>query len=257
MDLLLDLGAWVWGLGLFASMSLAWFIGRKVPLHRERDKLEGTSRIEDGAMALFGLLLAFCFAGAASRYETRKGLLLDDSIAIGDFATTAYALEEPLRSELRAEVSRYVDQRLRFGQTLYGGAEMKTVLAEGRREHDRMFALVQRAVHEKNSPSIHAALMNGFNGMTMAHDKRYYGSYNHVPSTIVFMLVLFAMYASFVLARMSGVDASARTLVIRAFTYMTLVSIVFTVTIDLEQPRRGMMRVSQTPMLDLKASLGP
>lgn len=257
MDLLLDLGAWVWGLALLALMSLAWFVGRKVPLHRDRDKLDGTSRIEDGAMALFGLLLAFCFAGAASRYETRKGLLLDDSIAIGDFATTAYALEEPVKSELRAEVIRYVEQRLRFGQLRFGSPEMTAVVAEGRRSHDRMFALVQRAVREKNSPSIHAALMNGFNGMTMAHDRRLYGAINHVPVTIVFMLVFFAMYASFVLARMSGSDASARTLRVRAFTYMSLVSIVFTVTIDLEQPRRGIMRVSQAPMQDLRAGLAP
>ncbi len=256
MDIILQLDAWIWGLALLAFMSVAWFVGRRVPLPIDRDKPESSSRIEDAAMALFGLLLAFCFAGAAGRYEARKGLLRDDAISIGDFATTASVLEEPLRTEIHAEVVRYVDQRLTFGRTRFDDEAMSGVLAEGRRLQDRMFTLVQRAVAEKNTPSIHTALLKGYNGMTMAHDQRLYGSQNHVPASIVVMLVILGVYAAFVLARMSGHGATPQPLMIRAFTYMALVSIVFTVTIDLEQPRRGMMRVSQVPMTDLRAALG-
>ncbi|MEY4578307.1 MAG: hypothetical protein RL701_3010 [Pseudomonadota bacterium] len=50
------------------------------------------SRFEDGALALFGLLLAFCFSGAAARYDTRKQLVLAEATAIGDFAGTAKRL---------------------------------------------------------------------------------------------------------------------------------------------------------------------
>ena len=41
----------------------------------------------------------------------------------------------------------------------------------------------------------------------------------------------------------------------RIFAYAMLVGMVFFVTIDLEQPRRGLLRVSQTPIEDLRSLL--
>jgi hypothetical protein len=251
---ILELDAWLLGFALFVLMSLAWWAGSRMPFHANHDKPEG-SHIESAALALFGLLLAFCFAGAAARYEARKDFLLDDAVAIGDFATTASALEDPLKSELRAEVIRYVDQRLLYARTRFDDPAMPGLVAQARHHHDRLLELVRRAINEKNTPTIHAPLLNAYNGLTMSHDRRLYGSQNHVPATIIVMLVTLAIYASFVLARMSGQHACQRPIMARAFAYLALVSIVFVVTIDLDQPRRGMMRVSQIPMEDLRMSL--
>ena len=91
--------------------------------------------------------------------------------------------------------------------------------------------------------------------MTKAHDERLYGTQNHVPLSIVGMLMTLAVYTSFILARMSGAEVKTSRLTVRALAYLILIAIVFTVTIDLEQPRRGMMRVSQAPMMDLLAGL--
>jgi len=43
----------------------------------------GASAVEGAVFALFGLLIAFTFTSAASRYETRRDLILRHTNAIG------------------------------------------------------------------------------------------------------------------------------------------------------------------------------
>jgi hypothetical protein len=99
MDLFVRLDAWISAIIFSCSMIGAWWLG---DWRRSAESSEASSetarpstRIEDAALALFGLLLAFCFAGAASRYEARKQVLVDDAMAIGGLATVAGLLEEP------------------------------------------------------------------------------------------------------------------------------------------------------------------
>src|SRR5262245_34580343 len=78
-------------------MALAWRVGIKVGNRSETDRV--FSRFDDGALALFGLVLAFDFAGASARYDARKKLVLAEATAIGDFTGTAVMLEEPQRNQ--------------------------------------------------------------------------------------------------------------------------------------------------------------
>src|SRR6187455_2165271 len=75
---------------LFAAMLLCLEIGRRVGtarLARDPDGLtKGASAAEGAVFALLGLLLAFTFSGAASRFEDRRWFINDEANAIG----TAY-----------------------------------------------------------------------------------------------------------------------------------------------------------------------
>lgn len=51
----------------------------------------GSTRVEDGILAPFGLLLAFCFSGATGHYAVRKELLRNDASAIGGFVSELHA----------------------------------------------------------------------------------------------------------------------------------------------------------------------
>ena len=100
MNLFLDLNAWLSAVIFAGLMLVGWWIGLRVraavPRPAETSPAPST-RIEDAALTLFGLLLAFCFYGAAERYEHRKQLLRDDAVAIGELASVGSDLEEPDR----------------------------------------------------------------------------------------------------------------------------------------------------------------
>jgi hypothetical protein len=259
MDLFVRLDAWISAIIFSCSMIGAWWLG---DWRRSAESSEASSetarpstRIEDAALALFGLLLAFCFAGAASRYEARKQVLVDDAMAIGGLATVAGLLEEPDRSALQRELRGYVEQRLAFGATPLDDPRMKELLRETRATHGRLSAQVSAAIMRKNTPSVHPALVGALNELTEAADRRLYRVQEHVPGSIVVMLVLFGAFAAYTMGRLRDAQRSAPGGPARIVAYSLLVGLVFFVTIDFEQPRRGLLRVAQTPMEDLKAAL--
>ena len=75
---------------IFLALLAAAETGRRMGLarlHRDPDGLpKGISASEGAVFALLGLLLAFTFSGAASRFEERRHLVTAETNAIG----TAY-----------------------------------------------------------------------------------------------------------------------------------------------------------------------
>lgn len=98
-------------LGLFFGMLLFLEIGRRIGLHhlaREGGLARGVSTAEGAVFALLGLLIAFTFSGAASRFEDRRHLITEEANAIG----TAY-----LRLDLLPAASQSRLQKLFYDYT--------------------------------------------------------------------------------------------------------------------------------------------
>ena len=73
---------------LFVGMLLCLEIGRRFGLRRvaRSGDASGFGAAEGAIFALFGLLVAFTFSGAAVRFDSRRALIADEANAIG----TAY-----------------------------------------------------------------------------------------------------------------------------------------------------------------------
>jgi hypothetical protein len=252
LDYFVNLDAWLSALIFAGLMALGWGVGVKMRIFGGASE-SGSTRIEDGALALFGLLLAFCFSGAANRYEARKELLRDDVIAISDFADTSSLLAEPERHQLTVEIQRSVEQRIRFGRTQLDAPEMPGVIKNGQESQARMRAIIRGIIAQNKTPTLHTPLVNTFNDLTSAHDKRLYGVRDHVNENIVMMLVMLGVFTTLTMGRLQ--DPGGRHNLLRISAYIGLVAMVFYVTVDLEQPRRGLITVSQEPMRELSAAL--
>jgi hypothetical protein len=63
-------------------------------------------------LGLLAFLLAFTFGMAASRFELRRELVLDEANAIGTAYLRAALVPEPHRTEIRTFLRDYVDSRL-------------------------------------------------------------------------------------------------------------------------------------------------
>src|SRR5215217_1779687 len=99
---------------LFVGMLLCLGIGRWLGLRRlaRRGDASGFGAAEGAIFALFGLLIAFTFSGAAARFDLRRAQIADEANAIG----TAYLRVDLLPLADQADVRRmfrdYVDSRL-------------------------------------------------------------------------------------------------------------------------------------------------
>src|SRR5262245_43324784 len=63
-------------------------------------------------LALLAFLLAFTFGLAASRFDVRRGLVVDEANAIGTTYLRAALLPEPHRTAVRKLLRNYADVRL-------------------------------------------------------------------------------------------------------------------------------------------------
>ncbi len=105
--------------GFFLGVLLFVEVGRRLGTRQPEEETQRDSQVrsalENAIFALLGLMIAFAYAGAASRFETRRNLTVQEANAIG----TAYlrldllpaaaqpALREKFRQYATARISRY------------------------------------------------------------------------------------------------------------------------------------------------------
>ncbi len=101
---------------LFIAMLLLLEVGRRVGNKRLASDPEGaragTGAVEGAVFALLGLLIAFTFSGAASRFDARRDLVVQESNAIGTAYLRLDLLPANAQPAMRERFRQYLDARL-------------------------------------------------------------------------------------------------------------------------------------------------
>src|SRR6476620_4829390 len=91
-------------------------LGRRLGCrHRMKEpdgSVAGLGAIEGAVFGLMGLLIAFTFSGAASRFEARRALILQETNAIGTAYLRLDLLPASAQPKLREDFRRYLDARI-------------------------------------------------------------------------------------------------------------------------------------------------
>jgi len=246
------LNAWVTTLALAVSMLIAGTLGfRQGRRLRDRGVGSAEGKFGDASLALLGLLLAFTFAMALGKYDTRRMMLIDDTNAIGDFYTCTTLLPDPARAELKRVIREYVALRLEISRHP-SAASLRNALPRFQEMHGRMNGLVEGAVRDGTPIAI--PLVNTLNDVTSRHTARLAVVKDRLPPSIIGLLFLAAVIATALVARQQG--AAPHPDLSGMAGYVLLVTFTVFVVMDLNQFTGGMIRVSQEPMERLFASLG-
>src|SRR3982751_1135573 len=188
------------GLAVFASILLLMEIGRRFG---ERDRKQdpenaasGTGSVEAAVFGLMGLLIAFTFSGAASRFDARRQLIVEESNTIG----TAYLRMDLLPGHsqpiLRDEFRQYLDARLESYRKI---PDFRAVAAETRRAEELQRKIWTQAVEgckELASPAVTTLVLGSLNQMIDISTTRNEGAQMHPPITIYLMLVVLLLACS-------------------------------------------------------------
>ncbi len=148
---------------LFAGMLLLSVIGRRIGVARfKRDPEAATTEggaAEAAVFGLLGLLIAFTFSGAASRFETRRQLIGEEANAIGTAYLRVDLLPDDSQPELRDLFRRYVDLRATVYQSALDQAETIARLNAGDALQREIWtkALAAAATARGAGPSHHPA----------------------------------------------------------------------------------------------------
>lgn len=223
-----------------------------------RGSLEDPAKSEltilQGAMVgLLSLLLAFTFAMAESRFETRRQLVLEEANAIGTTYLRSQALAQPDRTKVVSLLREYVTNRLKY----YAAGTDPEALEEVNQQTDQLQAgLWSQAMDaiNKDPHSIPAGLfISSLNEVIDLHMKRNIARQNHVPGAVLLLLFLVAILAMGIVGFGCGIG-DWRNLSVTV-TMCLIITLVILVIMDLDRPRRGYIRVSQQSMVNLQDSI--
>jgi len=73
---------------------------------------EGLGAVEGAVFGLLGLLIAFTFSGAASRFDSRRGLIVEEANDIGTAWLRIDVLPTEAQPALRDKFREYTDARI-------------------------------------------------------------------------------------------------------------------------------------------------
>jgi hypothetical protein len=247
---LLGLDSWMIALMVGVGMLAGWRIGYRIGnRYRHQNTKSAVSKFDDAVLALLSLLLAFTFGMSLSKHDKRREMVVVDSNAIGDFYTCATLVKEPVRSKLRAVIRHYAELRLLAASRPWN--DVDDMLGHFQEMHAQMTDLVAQALAD--GTPIAVPLTNTLNGLTSSHGARVAAIRDRLPANIVMMLFVATISASILIGREQGLTGKDELLSTSSF--ILIVSVVIWVTLDLNQPERGFIKISQDPIQQLINSM--
>ncbi len=245
---------------LFLGMLACFEVGRqlgRLRMSRDADGLTvGSGPVEAAIFGLLGLLLAFTFSGAASRFEARRALITQETNAIGTAYRRLDVLPPDLQPALRDAFRRYVDVRATVYRDKSNDALTARRISESSALQDQIWDAAKAGLQRTETPvQAEVFLLTALNEMFDITTVRTGATMDHPPAVVFYLLACLSLTS----ALLTGY-AMSKTL-LRSWFYMLLLAVTLSVTfyviLDLEYPRAGVIRVDESDrmLLNLRQSL--
>src|SRR5262245_22994373 len=231
------------------AVEFGYRLGKYRRSHHETEKEAPLGTMVGATLGLLAFILAFTFGLAASRFDNRRQLLLDEANSIGTTYLRAGMLPAG-GQQVRDILREYVSARLEAVQpgNLAGGIRRSEDIQQ------KVWTEAETVGNKTPNPIVVGLFIQSLNQMIDLHAERLQaGLRSRIPGAI--WLGLFAV-AALSLATMgyhAGLSGTRRSLAIVA------VAVTFAVVIeliaDLDRPQEGILRVSQQALLDVQRSM--
>lgn len=245
--------------GLFVGMLLLLETGRRIGIRRTQQDAEGVraglGAVDGAIFGLMGLLIAFSFSGAASRFDGRRQLVVEEANAIGTAWLRLDLLPAGAQPALREKFRRYVDSRLEVYRRL---PDLESALAELDRSRALQGEIWSDAVASCREPGGQQAtmlLLPALNQMIDITTTRTMAAKTHPPVIIFGMLAVLALACS-LLAGYGMAGGKTRSW-IHMIVFAAILAVTVYVILDLEFPRLGIIRVDAVDqvLVELRQSM--
>ena len=235
---------------LMVTAVVGFLIGRRASQRGIDQSQIGT--IQSSVLGMLALMLGFTFGAASARYDTRRGLAVDEANAIGTTFLRAQTLPEPYRTDLSDMLRNYVDLRLQSASKLDKPDELVKIRRDTEKVQQAMWR--QAAAVAREHPSAITGLFEeSLNESIDLYSSRIASFLARVPSTIMWILAMIAIVSLGIVGYGFGLAGQRRWLIMALLS--AVISVVIVMIVDLDRPETGPTRISYQNMVDLKNSL--
>jgi hypothetical protein len=240
---------------LFIAIILFYELGFRIGKWKQEttDEVikEQTAAIQAGILGLLALLLGFSFNMSLQRFDNRSQAVIKEANAIGTAILRTKLLPAPFDTSAAQLMGQYIDLRLLI-------SSIDLTHTNQRREYnqktdklsDELWRMAGKAADVDSRPVVSGYYITSLNNMIDARGERNAILERHVPEAILFLLFIVFILSGAIIGYSSGLSLK------RAYVPTLLVSLlivlVVLITIDLDRPKRGMIKVKQASLFELK-----
>lgn len=233
-------------LAIECGYRLGWWRHTSTP--DEKDQPVGA--MVASILGLLALVLGFTFSLAASRFEARRQVVLEEANAIGTTYLRASFLPETNRAEVTRLLREYVDMRLKGVQE----GDVDAILSQSDVLHQALWAQAVAASEEKPVSITTGLFVQSLNDVIDLHAKRVLiGVRSRIPAVIWLGLMGLAVLGVGSVGYQAGLTMTRRSPAMLSLVFAF--GAVLTLIADLDRGHEGLLRVSQQALIDVRDSM--
>lgn len=235
--------------GIVTLLLASFWVGRRVGRGRDEDAPH-LGVVQGATVGLLGLLIGFTFSGAVERFVMRQDIITHEANALGTSWLRGDLLPEANRDALRQTLRTYTERRIALFDATSKQAEASIQL-----ELARLQSHVWRVAIEgvADRPALANLVLPPLNEVFDLLSSRNAVVRRHIPAEVLALLIACAMLTAMIVSFGNGRRAVSSQL--PAIGLVLLIATVIWVTIDLDFPRLGLVRISDQPLKDVLESM--
>jgi hypothetical protein len=229
--------------GLLIAQIVGHWMGRRQRRASGGEEKAGSGIIDGAVFALLGLLLAFTFSGAASRYEHRRDLLVDHVNALETSWLRVGMLQAKHQTVLRELFPRYLDAQIAAAgaYSSVDAAKRTAVIAEMQSLQDQIWAAALAVVDEDQRPQVASLLLPPLNESFDISSSRLAAARFGIQEPVIWLLLGVALLAA-ALAGNAQAD-NERPDGLHLLVFAALISALLWFILDFDSPRVGVINL--------------
>ncbi len=202
-------------------------------------KAEGVGPLEGALLGLLALLLSFTFSMSASRYDTRRALLIQEANNISTVLSCTALYPESTRNEFRKDLQQYVEARILYQNAGIDEVKIAETLHDAAKISDRIWQRAADLSKESSTVVPYNLMLSALNDMTGVVTSRDAARLARVPEPIIWLLIILTFLGSFIIGY-SKKEKKNDWVVFSIYSLMTVITIY--IIIDLDRPLRGIIK---------------
>jgi hypothetical protein len=206
--------------------------------------------VRTSTAALVAFLIGFAFSGAASRFIDRQDIVVREANALGTAYLRADTIAEPQRGELKTTLKEYTTDRVAL-LSRDARDQIEPLLAKVSGLHERMWRSATEAT-QGNAPLM-AVVLPPINEVIDLHAMHLAMARKHLPIPIMAMLLGTAAISVSMIGFGNG--RIGRRFSLLDSVYGIALAVALWMTIDLDYPGIGLIRVSNLPVVETLAAM--
>lgn len=231
--------------GMFATSVVFQQFGRRLGARsgQLRDAVTFAA-VETAVFGLLGLLLAFTFSGAVSRFDERRQSIAEEANAIGAAFGNLDLLPEDARADLKRLFQAYLATRLEQSRLPHGFLEDDVPDDLSARNASLRKEIWDRAATARRSSAqddIAQVLLPSINAMFSVARSRNALAHRHPPMIVYFVLFAFAAAASLLAGHAMAAQAKSNS--VHALCFAGALALAVFLILEIEFPRQGFVRL--------------